>query len=366
MAVWRVDNGVSIIKPSSMDTEKRLEKILVDDISIASPDWLLIGRQVPTAFGSIIDLLAIDRNGNLVVMELKKGRTPREVIAQVLDYGSWVRTLDETDIAEIFERFVQREKRDSLSISLNDAFCKRFGVQDIPESLNESHHLVIVASEMDDSSERIVSYLSEHHGLQINAVFFRVYRDGDREYLTRVWFKDPATVGALVEDSDRQLSWNGELYVSFGHGEHRNWEDATKYGFISAGGGRWYSKTLDTLAPGNRIWVNIPRKGYVGVGIVTKVAVRVVDFTVNTPEGDRPIEQCSLKASGMFHDRDDPELCEYLVGVNWLHTVPLDKSIRETGFFGNQNSACRPTTKKWIYTVERLQKIFGIDAIVRA
>ena len=46
--------------------------------------------------------------------------------------------------------------------------------------------------------------------------------------------------------------WNQEYYVSFGSGT-RCWSDARKYGFISAGGGTWYSNTLKLLSPGDRI-----------------------------------------------------------------------------------------------------------------
>ena len=35
-------------------------------------------------------------------------------------------------------------------------------------------------------------------------------------------------------------------------------EDAVKYGFVSAGGGRWYSQTLRGLPVGARVFVNIP------------------------------------------------------------------------------------------------------------
>ena len=50
----------------------------------------------------------LDGDGNLVVLELKRNRTPREVVAQLLDYGSWVRTLEDDDIAAIFDRFLQK------------------------------------------------------------------------------------------------------------------------------------------------------------------------------------------------------------------------------------------------------------------
>jgi RecB family endonuclease NucS len=51
---------------------------------------LVIGRQVASDFGGRIDLLGIDADGNLVIVELKRDRTPREIVAQVLDYASWV------------------------------------------------------------------------------------------------------------------------------------------------------------------------------------------------------------------------------------------------------------------------------------
>ncbi|MFT5836786.1 MAG: hypothetical protein ACI9ZV_000284 [Candidatus Azotimanducaceae bacterium] len=44
--------------------------------------------------------------------------------------------------------------------------------------------------------------------------------------------------------------------------------------------------------------------------------------------------------------------------VNWLESIPQEKAFHEVGFFGNQNSACKPTTPKWRHTVERLKERF--------
>lgn len=41
-------------------------------------------------------------DGVLHVLELKKDKTPREVVAQVLDYGSWVRSLAHEDVLRLF------------------------------------------------------------------------------------------------------------------------------------------------------------------------------------------------------------------------------------------------------------------------
>lgn len=40
---------------------------------------LIVGRQVPTDLGKSVGLLGVDREGNLVAVELKRGRTPRDV-----------------------------------------------------------------------------------------------------------------------------------------------------------------------------------------------------------------------------------------------------------------------------------------------
>jgi hypothetical protein len=71
------------------------------------------------------------------------------------------------------------------------AFADCFGAVDPPESLNEDHRLVVVASELDNSTERIIGYLSANYGVPINAVFFRHFKEGDNEYLVRSWLIDP-------------------------------------------------------------------------------------------------------------------------------------------------------------------------------
>jgi len=362
VAIWKLGETVDRVGFEPMPSETQLEDILAQDISIIDPNLLLIGRQVLTGYGNYIDLLAMDADANLVVIELKRDRTPREVVAQLLDYGSWVRHLEDTDIASLFDDYVREHYPQDADTSLDQAFCEKFGVREMPEILNESHELVVVASELDASTERIVNYLADEYGVAVNAVFFRFFRDGGNEYLSRVWLIDPGEVEAKVVERRQKGPWNGEFYVSFGEGRHRNWEDARKYGFISGGGGEWYSRTLDLLEEGSRIWVNVPGQGYVGVGRVTQEKVPVTEFLVADEHGgQRPICEVELNAPDMC-DTDRPrDEWEYLVGVDWIETVPVGEAIREKGFFGNQNTVARPRSKKWDHTVERLKTRFGVE-----
>ena len=124
--------------------------------------------------------------------------------------------------------------------------------------------------------------------------------------ISRTWFEEDIEESTPTEVKQKG-PWNGEYYASFGEGS-RNWEDARKYGFISAGGGSWYSKTLSLLSPGDRIWVNIPHTGYVGVGIVTE-AVQQAKDTVFELEGEQ-VKMVDLSLLGdYFYSVSYPEKC---------------------------------------------------------
>lgn len=123
---------------------------------------------------------------------------------------------------------------------------------------------------MDNSTERIIAYLRNTYMVDINILFFHIFSYDGKRFISRAWFaEDAEETPAPVAPTGK---WNGEYYVSFGS-TSRRWEDAQQYGFISGGGGAWYSQTLNMLEPGDRVWVNLPHIGYVGIGIVEAPAI---------------------------------------------------------------------------------------------
>lgn len=147
--IWTVDAAPTKLIPSRLVSEQFLEDMIVNAPGILSDEWMLIGRQESTGMGGRIDLLAIAPDGALVLIELKRDRTPREVVAQALDYAVWVEGLRNDEIGAIYKRF--RPGR-----NLDEDFRHRFGRVLVDEELNKSHQLIIVATELDASSERIV------------------------------------------------------------------------------------------------------------------------------------------------------------------------------------------------------------------
>ncbi len=193
MRLWQIRDDQPVHAPQdSLDLESRLEGWLRDDIGMVNDNLIVIGQQVETAYGGIIDLLAIDSSGDLVILELKRDRTPRDIVAQALDYASWVQRLGHEEVVKRAADFFDNGE------SLEQTFRDRFG-ENLPEVINESHRIYIVASSLDSATERIVEYLSETHGVDINAATFAYFNVGDDELIGRSMLLDEEVVQTRSE-----------------------------------------------------------------------------------------------------------------------------------------------------------------------
>ena len=201
--IWSLDEKRELAF-ASLINENELESLIADNINLLSDEWLLVGRQVRTSYNGIIDLLCIDIGGNPVVVELKKSMTPREVTAQALDYASWVKNIDAEDFAQLFLRHTNNEK------SLDEAYKERFGFALNAENDDADVKIVIVATDMDGSTERIISYLKDY-GIDINVLTFKVFEHEGKRLLSRAWmFEENQAVPQRGVSSGRM--WNSEYY----------------------------------------------------------------------------------------------------------------------------------------------------------
>ena len=94
MNLWKVDgDSLKEVEKQILDKEERLENWIEKEPTILGLDLLIIGRQVTTENRGRIDLLAMNSDGDVVIVELKRDKTPRDIVAQVLDYASWIKKL---------------------------------------------------------------------------------------------------------------------------------------------------------------------------------------------------------------------------------------------------------------------------------
>jgi hypothetical protein len=245
--MWRIeDEKPKSIKSQKLELEFRLEEWLRHDISLISNDLLVIGQQVPTAYGGFIDLLAIDPLGNLVILELKRDKTPRDIVAQILDYASWVQELSHEFVEEIANNYFKDE-------NLEEAFRRKFNA-DLPDVINESHRLYIVAASIDSGTERIVKYLSEIHDVDINVATFSYFRMPEGEFLGRSMLLDEEEVQTRAKSKSKRKP-------------PRSWEELRSLAEQN-GVGALYDKALEELRPlfdgMNRTRTNVALVGIMG------------------------------------------------------------------------------------------------------
>lgn len=345
-----------------------LQRLLRAHMAELVPDVLVIAEEFGEWEDSRrrIDLLGLDRQANLVVIELKRGDTGVHMELQAIRYAAMVSTMTFDQAVATYSSHLGEP-----DLEARDRILGHLGWSDANDDEFAQDVRLVLLSE--DYSRELTSSILWLNGKGLDITAFRVgaYRLGQRllmEFQQIIPLKEAEDYQVkvrnkqLVEQSARraQVAWNGEFYANYG-GEHRSWDDARKYGFISAGGGDWFSRTLKLLEPGGRVWVNRPGMGYVGVAEVLGPPVPATEFKVETSQGLQPYLDIGNINEPMASHARQPDRMEYFVSVRWLKTVDERDAIRETGLFGNQNSAAKPTAPGWVSTVNYLKHRFGLD-----
>ena len=113
-----------------------------------------------------LDLLALDKSGNLVVIENKLDDTGKDVTWQVLKYASYCSSLDSSNIINIFNDYL---KNNGDSETAEEALEDFFESEDYEEILTSSTHqrIMLVAGEYRKEVTSTVLWLINNYGLRI-------------------------------------------------------------------------------------------------------------------------------------------------------------------------------------------------------
>lgn len=201
--VWEIAGGKLISRDdasfANSHSEAELEQWLCKSPDLLGDKLLVICRQLPVPNVGRLDLLCMDVNGKLVIVELKRGFTTREAVAQALDYASWLDAASEDDILASANEYLQHQTPD---LTLEDAFEDYFGTK-IPEWLCQNHRIIVAAAQLDTSAERIINYLAQRHAIAINAVFFNYAKllDGKEILIRSVLVPESVRAGRSGADA---------------------------------------------------------------------------------------------------------------------------------------------------------------------
>jgi len=170
---------------TNLDLELHLESWLEKSPwAIAQEPIIVIGRQTTAHLetGSVFpDLIGIDRDGSVVIVELKRGKTPRETVAQLLEYASWASELSDETIKDLASQYF-KTRCELESRRFDDVFVEIFEAEEVP-SLNQKLRLFVVAEEISPSVSRVCRFLRMSHGVDVTCVEFSVYQTESGEIL---------------------------------------------------------------------------------------------------------------------------------------------------------------------------------------
>jgi hypothetical protein len=139
----------------------------------AGQPMLSLGREILTQHGHAIDNMFIDGDGVLVAAEMKRAKSPRDVVAQMLDYAAFVSRMGWEDV----ERYCLKRQGSDLAT----CFFKTFGRSCIKDP-KPRHRLAIVAESFDPRARDAAVYLIDK-GIPLVLVEFHLFQIGDQSLL---------------------------------------------------------------------------------------------------------------------------------------------------------------------------------------
>lgn len=134
-----------------------------------------------------LDLLAIDKDGNLVIIENKLDDSGRDVVWQALKYASYCANLKKQQVVEIFQRYLNQkaqnggsEPADAEKVLLE--FLQADELQSVQINTLKSQRLILVAAHYRKEVTNTVLWLSQ---FGVNCQCFKVtpYQNGNELFL---------------------------------------------------------------------------------------------------------------------------------------------------------------------------------------
>ena len=188
MRVFHIQPGGNFIEYMQTPFEDEHEEAVLEGWLESNPNsildnggMLVIGRQVITDLDGSIDLLGVDREGNVVVVELKRDRTPREVIAQALEYAPFAARLNLQQLEDQLRSYRQDE-----SFNLAECHRKHFDLgQGETVSFNKDQRIVIVGQQVTPGIKQVAEFLNSK-GLRVTCVEFTYFEDNNKNCLLSI------------------------------------------------------------------------------------------------------------------------------------------------------------------------------------
>lgn len=157
--------------------------------SILGEELLVIAKEYELPSRIRLDLLAIDKQANLVIIEIKRDESGSNVDWQSIKYASYCSNFTHEEIYRIYAEYLgANEDESELKI---ETF-----INEEPEKLNESQRIILASKEFHSDVVSAVLWLRDF-GVEIQCVKLEPFIDPDNNL-----FINPSTIIPLPEAKD--------------------------------------------------------------------------------------------------------------------------------------------------------------------
>ena len=203
MAIYRLENDkLSPLTKTAFTAqnikEKRIQSLIREQIETVSKDTLVISEEFMEWEESRrrIDLLCIDKEANLVVVELKRTEDGGHMDLQAIRYGAMISTMTFDQVVEAHRSFLQTiDSADDAEQRILDFLGWSEPDED---SFAQDVRIVLASAEFSKELMSSVLWLNDK-GVDIRCVKMELYVDGERIYF------DIQQVIPLPETADFQI-----------------------------------------------------------------------------------------------------------------------------------------------------------------
>lgn len=202
-----------------------------------------------------LDLLAIDKQGNLVIIENKLDDSGRDVVWQALKYASYCANLKKQQVVEIFQRYLDEQARQEGNEPENaqSVLLEFLGAEDLQSvQINtlKSQRLILVAAKYRKEVTNTVLWLSQF-GIDCRCFKVTLYQTGDELFLNveQIIPTPEATdfmIGMIAKE-DEEKSASNEQRRS--HGLRLEFWEQTLEAFCQSS-----CRLYDNISPGKDHW----------------------------------------------------------------------------------------------------------------
>ena len=130
-----------------------------------------------------LDLLAIDKKGGLVVIENKLDDSGKDVVWQSLKYASYCSTLTNSQIAEIFQQYLDKQAPNQDARALICEFLDEMNFDGLVLNTGNDQRIIMVAAQFRKEVTSTALWLLSHR-IQLKCFKATPFQDGQDEYLT--------------------------------------------------------------------------------------------------------------------------------------------------------------------------------------